>query len=118
MRVWTVVLLFAAVTVAGCQRGNTPPPAQETPQVTVLSLGGYTFECEQVGQGQSKVEGHRKEDGKEALDEDITITCGPQTARIVNGTLTAGGKDRGAVKPGDRIKLTSAGKVFVNQAER
>jgi hypothetical protein len=88
-----------------------------------LATHGYTFVFEREVDGPFGVEGHRKSvraaDGTESdLDEDITITCGDHTARIVNGRLTAGGRDRGAVKPGDRIALTGAGGLSVNGAER
>jgi hypothetical protein len=84
---------------------------------------GYTFLLERSGDGPSAVEGHRNStreaDGKETnLDEDITIICGAATARIVNGKLTAGDKDRGTVKPGDKITLNSSGKLSVNEMER
>jgi hypothetical protein len=67
--------------------------------------------------------GHRNStrgaDGKEAqVEEEITATFGTHTAKIQNGKLTAEGKDRGAVKPGDTIRLTPAGRVFVNDVER
>jgi hypothetical protein len=61
----------------------------------------------------------RGADGTETgLDEDVTVAFGTRTARVVNGRLTAGGRDRGAVKPEDTIRLTPAGGVSVNGAER
>jgi hypothetical protein len=52
------------------------------------------------------------------LDEDLTITCGDKTAKIVNGKLMVGDKDRRAVKPGNTIKFNSSGKLTVNGEER
>jgi hypothetical protein len=87
-----------------------------------LACFGYTFQLEREGDGRSGVEGRRNVDRtadcKEVIDEDLTITCGEQTARIVNGKLTAGVKDRRAVKLGDTVKHTSAGKLSVNNEER
>jgi hypothetical protein len=79
---------------------------------------GYTFEFESGENRTFAVEGHRHSTqlggGKETdLDEDITIRYDGRTMKIVNGKLTANGKELGEVKPGDRITFTESGGVFI-----
>ena|SRR5215469_15034980 len=106
------VLVVWAALCAGCSQ-KAPPPTQ------VMTFYGYTFASDVADFGAGPViEGHRNSvraaDGTETeLDEDISIKCGTVEATIVNGKLTAGGKDRGSVKPGDRISFTKSG-VSVN----
>lgn len=113
-------VVFAVGALSGCNRAAPPPPS---PHVATMTFLGYSFTLEREGDGPSGVEGHRNStrgaDGKETnLDEEIAITCGNQTAKISNGKLTAGDKDRGTVKPGDAIKFNSSGKLSVNGVER
>jgi hypothetical protein len=120
VRILTPLILLALG--LGCHRTAPPTPVQSA-AVHTLKQFGYRFELMlTTGDEKYGIDGRRNTtpgaDGKEAVDEDITITCGPQTARIVNGALTSGGKDRGSVKVGDTIRLTSAGQLSVNGAER
>lgn len=117
-----VVLLLALF--SGCKQGTSPAGGNVVgPSTSTMTCFGYTFVFEREGDGASGVEGHRSStrfaDSKETgLDEDITITCGTEKARIVNGKLSAKDMDRGTVKPGDTIKVHSSGKLWVNGVER
>jgi hypothetical protein len=121
-RFLTITALSLAASSGWLQ--HSPAPASPAPELSIMTQSrfGYTFVFERSGEEQSAIGGRRNvdrdADGKETLDEDITITCGSQTARILNGKLTADGRDRGSVKPGDTIKLTSSGKLSVNGEER
>jgi hypothetical protein len=108
--------LLAVAALSGCSRKAAPPPKPQT-----LTFLKYTFVFD-AGQDLS-VAGHRNsvraEDGTETeLDEDISVKCGNHEARILNGNLKVDGKDRGAVKPGDRITFTSAGGTPVVEVAR
>jgi hypothetical protein len=103
----------------GCNRTTPPPPACPA----MVATFGYTFVFDPGEERPFAVEGHRKStkaaDGTETdLDEEITITYAGRTGKIVNGKLTVGGKDRGAVKPGDQITFTPPGGVAVSWADR
>jgi hypothetical protein len=122
----TLALLSGAVVawalLAGCQR-QPPAPNPRTMANATVGFCGYTFTFDGEYDGPLNVNGHRNTtraaDGTEsALDEDITVNFGSHTARVLNGTLTAEGRDRGGVKQGDTIRLTPAGGVSVNGAER
>ena len=121
MHVWSWVFAVAGLTglLSGCSRTPTPAPvAGSAPDKITQTLFGYTFQFEHASGESSKVAGRRnvdrKGDGTEVLDEDLIITCGPQTAKITNGKLSLGGADRGTVKLGDTIRLTSSGALSVN----
>lgn len=109
-------VLTAWAVLCGCSR---QPPAP----TSTVTWYGYTIVFDGQFDGPFSHNGHRNStrgaDGKEAqVEEEITATFGTHTAKIQNGKLTAEGKDRGAVKPGDTIRLTPAGRVFVNDVER
>jgi hypothetical protein len=117
-------VVFALTVLSGCTR-TTPPSAAPSvsSSIATMTCFGYSFEFEREGDGPSGVGGHRNAtrgaDGKETnLDEDLTITCGSHRVKIINGILTVGDKERGTIKPGDTIKLTSSGKLSVNGTER
>lgn len=108
--------LLVTAAMSGCSNPAAPPPAP-----TTLTFLSYTFVFE--GGHDLSVAGHRNsvtaEDGTETeLDEDISVKCGNHEARIVNGKLNVDGKDRGAVKPGNRITFTSAGGASVVEVAR
>ena len=111
-------VVVAAVVVPGC--GKTPAPAPtRTPQTLTFLKYVFAFNS---GEDLSAA-GHRNSvqaaDGTETeLDEDISVKCGKREARILNGSLTVDGKDRGAVKPPDRITFTTSGGVSVNGVDR
>ena len=89
-----------------------------------MTLYGYTFASDVSDFGAALViDGHRNSvraaDGTETeLDEEISISCGTIKAMIVNGRLTVDGKDRGPVKPGDRISFTKSSGLSVNGVDR
>lgn len=102
--------------LSGCGKPAPPPPAPVS-----LKFLEYTFVFD-AGQDIS-VAGHRNSvtnaDGTEAeLDEDISVKCGNHEARILNGSLKVDSKDRGAVKPGDRITFTTSGGASVTEVAR
>lgn len=110
MRTLTVI----GLALSGC--GKTAAPTSQT-----LTFLKYTFVFNS-GQDLS-VAGRRNSfqaaDGTETeLDEDISVKCGNREARILNGSLTLDGKDRGAVKRGDRITFTTSGGLSVNGVDR
>ena len=109
-----VFVVWAAV-CAGCSQKAAP--------TQVMTLYGYTFASDVSDVSGLVIDGHRDSiraaDGTETeLDEDISIKCGTLKATIVNGRLTVGDKDRGSVKPGDRISFTKSGRVSVNGVDR
>ena len=112
-------LFVTSVALSGCSQKAAP-----TAPTQFMTLFGYTFVSDVFDFGAGlAIEGHRNSvtdgDGTETeLDEDISIKCGTFKATIVNGRLTVGGKDRGLVKPGDRISFSKSGGVSVNGAER
>lgn len=117
-----VAVVVCCAALSGCSRTAPPPAPLESGSATVTTFE-YTFVFDTGPDRAFAIEGHRKSTrfagGKETdLDEDLTIRYAGQTLKIVNGKLTAGGTDRGAVKPGDRITLTPSGGVSVNGAER
>lgn len=114
MRALTSLALVAFLLAAGC---NRPAPAPELKTAT-SPFQGYTFVVEYPDGTPPKFEGRRTDDGAGDVAEDITVTCGERVLRIVDGNLTLNGAGRGAVKPGETIALTSAGKVTVNQQPR
>jgi hypothetical protein len=114
-------VVVAWAMVSGCSQ-QTPAPPQKFSNSTLTFLG-YNFRFDGEYDGSINVKGHRNTtrsaDGKESpLDEDITVSFGSHTAKILMGKLMAEGKDCGMVKPGDTIKLTPTGSVFVNDVER
>jgi hypothetical protein len=113
MRQFTGIAGVALLLFAGCSRSLEAK--NQTAHITSL---GYDFVFEYPEGTSIKLEGRRQDDGKGKNTEDITTTCGQQILRIVDGKLTLNGEDRGTVKPEDSIKLTSAGKLWVNQQSR
>jgi hypothetical protein len=109
-----VLACLLVVLAAGCSR-RLLGPEQRT---STLTIYGYTFILEHPEGTDMRQEGKRTDDGQGHIDEDIKITCGQQVLRIVNGKVTLNGEERGPVKQGDNIKLTAAGKVWVNQQPR
>jgi hypothetical protein len=109
------VFVALAALCAGC--------TQKAP-TQAMTLFGYTFVSDVADFSAGLViDGHRNSaraaDGTESeLDEDISITCGTLKATIVNGRLTVDGKDRGQIKPGDRISFTKSGGLSVNGVGR
>jgi hypothetical protein len=105
-----VALLLAA----GCGRAPQSPPI-----VTANSeFHGYKWEFEYPEGTKRGFQGNREVIGAGAVNEDIAVYCGDQSVRIVNGKLTLNGADRGTVNQADTIKLTSTGKLWVNQELR
>jgi hypothetical protein len=113
MRVTTVGVGVVLVTCAGCHQ-----PAAPVERETTMDFAGYHFTFAHPEGTVFKTEGHRNDDGAGHVDEDITASCGAQVLHVVNGALTLNGADRGTVKPGDSIKLTAAGKLWVNGQPR
>jgi hypothetical protein len=114
MRVFIGIVSVMVLLSSGCGGKSTTARTQSSTH----SLAGYVFSFEYPEGTTVQTEGHRNDDGKGTLDEDITTTCGEQVLKIVNGKLTLNGEDRGTVKQGDVIKLRSDGKVWVNQEPR
>jgi hypothetical protein len=117
----SVVIVAAVIWCAALLGCNRTPSA--APRPATVTAFGYTFVFDPGEDHAFSIEGHRKStragDGTESdLDEDLTITYVGKTLKIVNGKLSADGKDHGAVKPGDRITLTPSGGVSVNGAQR
>ena len=106
-----------AVAVALAIGCNRPAPGPQIPAADV-SYQGYHFVLEAPESKEFKTEGQRRDDGRGHVTEDITVTCGTKVVRIVDGKLTLNGADRGAVKPGDTIKVDAAARVWVNQQPR
>jgi hypothetical protein len=114
MRVFIGIVSVLLLLLSGCGGKSTTPQTQSSTH----NFAGYVFSFEHPEGTTVKTEGHRSNDEKGTVDEDITATCGGQVLKIVNGKLTLNGEDRGTVKQGDKIKLQSAGKVWVNQELR
>lgn len=104
----------ALVLALGC--GRLSPPTHI--QTATVAFCGYDFVYEYPEGTDWKTEGSREDDGKGNIKEDITVTCGTQVFRIINGHMKVNGADRGTVKQGDKIKFSSAGKVWVNEQPR
>lgn len=113
----TIVCLAGVVLslASGCGRPSAPEAKQQTANVTFV---GYNFIFDYPPGTPIKTEGSRSSDGKGNDKEDITAACGDQVLRIVNGKMTLNGSDRGTVKEKDVIKLSSTGKVWVNDKPR
>lgn len=99
--------------VVGCSRPPAPPTLTADSE-----LHGYKFVFVYPDGAARNVQGRRTDDGAGRVTEDITATCGAQTVRIVDGKLTLNGADRGTTKPGDVIKITAAGQLWVNDQPR
>jgi hypothetical protein len=105
--------------LCGCGK----PTASTSSGGSTVASCGYTIKFEGQPDGPVNVNGHRSTsrdaDGKESLlEEDVSVAYGSHSVKILNGKLTVDGKDHGAVKTGDTIKLSSAGVVSVNDAQR
>lgn len=113
--------IFGAILPLLCGCGK--PTASTSLSGATVGSCGYTIKFEGQLDGPLNINGQRgttrDSAGKESLvEEDITAIFGSHSVKILNGKLTVDGKDHGAVKTGDTIKLTSAGKVSVNDTER
>ena len=81
--------------------------------------GRYYVEVETPAPGIASFNNPLTDDGKGKAEEPFEFTSGSSgKVRIEGGKLTVDGKDRGTVASGDRIKVTTRGKVLVNDTER
>jgi hypothetical protein len=60
----------------------------------------------------------RSDDGAGKVEEVLDYEIGPHRIKVVNGALTLDGKDRGKLEPGDKVRFTADGKLYVNGVER
>ena len=112
-------IILLGITVASCLGCHSEPPSSESSIRTVSAQnGGYKIIWESPPGTNQGSEANRSPNDSGKVVDHITITCGAHTVRIEDTDLTLNGVAVGTVKRGDTIKLTSEGKVFVNDEPR
>lgn len=80
-------------------------------------FGKYHFETEHPAGGAVVSNATTRVTGGVA-EERFEYRAGGMSLLLAGGRLILNGADRGAVSPGDRIKLTADGRLLVNDQER
>ncbi len=111
-RAATGLLMAIAVALPGCGRGDAP--VSSSPAKDDLQAYGIRYDLPIAGEGMD-----RSNEFLRAVKPDgVSWTGGGHTLEVSAGKVTLDGKPCGVVNPGDRIRLTSDGSLFVNDERR
>ena len=102
--------------LVGCS--NAPPPAKVDISKQSLFGGVYELEIEKVKGTDPMLVARETKVGDGSVEYFLDCKAGPNRFIFEKGALTFNGKDYGTLQRGDKLKLTLAGKLYVNGSER